>query len=143
MTWKLTAIAYRNHQRKKGRAQGAVALGLRKGILSRGPCEQCPPDAQGNRIEAHHDDYDKPLDVRWLCKSHHHEAHGRTSRYPVRRSPTTTPLDRCLSCNVKIITQERLDECKKANHRIWRQKNEQRKNDGRPELTGPNTRRGK
>jgi len=27
------------------------------------------------KAEAHHDDYSRPLDVRWLCKRHHEEAH--------------------------------------------------------------------
>ena len=29
-------------------------------------------------VEAHHDDYFKPLDVRWLCFRHHRELHGQT-----------------------------------------------------------------
>jgi hypothetical protein len=36
------------------------------------PCEVC--DAPGER---HHDDYDKPLDIRWLCRAHHGETHWR------------------------------------------------------------------
>lgn len=44
------------------------------GRLHRGSCEVCGvPGAQ-----AHHDNYHKPLDVRWLCRSHHLEHHRRT-----------------------------------------------------------------
>lgn len=40
---------------------------IRKGILTRKPCETCgKPNGQ-----AHHDDYLKPLDVKWFCPLHH------------------------------------------------------------------------
>lgn len=52
------------------RAHNAVARAIRKGTLVRGPCEECPPGRTG-RVHAHHDDYSKPLDVRWLCPRHH------------------------------------------------------------------------
>lgn len=46
-------------------------LKIREGMLIRQPCEVC-----GNeKVEAHHDDYFKPLEVRWLCKLHHQEHH--------------------------------------------------------------------
>ena len=39
--------------------------------MTRQPCEVC-----GNaKAQAHHDDYGKPLDVRWLCTTHHAEWH--------------------------------------------------------------------
>jgi hypothetical protein len=43
---------------------------MRDNHLVRKPCEVC-----GEKAEAHHDDYAKPLDVRWLCFKHHREWH--------------------------------------------------------------------
>jgi len=54
----------------KRAAQVAVGNALRNGRLTRKPCEKC-----GARAQAHHDDYSKPLDVRWLCTKHHAEWH--------------------------------------------------------------------
>lgn len=52
------------------RAHGAVQRALKSGELVRQPCEVCGnPDS-----EAHHDDYEKPLEVQWLCRLHHREA---------------------------------------------------------------------
>jgi hypothetical protein len=37
------------------------------------PCEVC-----GNqKAEAHHDDYSKLLEVRWLCDEHHKQHHRK------------------------------------------------------------------
>ncbi len=56
---------------KKQAARMMVYLEIKSGKLKRGPCEVCgKPDTQG-----HHDDYDKPLDVRWLCTKHHKQFH--------------------------------------------------------------------
>lgn len=60
----------------KRRAQHAVSNALRDGRLKRGPCEQEGSDCTG-RIEAHHDDYAKPLEVRWLCVTHHRGYHAQ------------------------------------------------------------------
>lgn len=59
----------------KTRARQLVARALRAGTLARGACEVCGATA---RVEAHHDDYARPLEVRWLCFVHHREhAHGQ------------------------------------------------------------------
>jgi hypothetical protein len=39
----------------------------RRGKLIPKPCEVCGDP----KVEKHHDDYTKPLEVRWLCKRHH------------------------------------------------------------------------
>lgn len=66
---------YKEEQRAKYRAHYTVKNALRDGRLTRQPCEVCGlPHG-----EAHHDDYSKPLEVRWLCKAHHRAAHARFS----------------------------------------------------------------
>lgn len=57
------------HQRWKARSKARRAI--RGGKLQRQPCEVCGAE----RVEAHHDDYSQPLNVRWLCPTHHREHH--------------------------------------------------------------------
>lgn len=68
------ALRSRNYDRRhpqKRKAQYAVGNAIRDGKLFKQPCEKCfNPKAQ-----AHHDDYNKPLEVRWLCVKHHNEHH--------------------------------------------------------------------
>jgi len=45
---------------------------IKRGTLVRGPCTVC---GATENIDGHHTDYTKPLDVVWLCKPHHREAH--------------------------------------------------------------------
>lgn len=51
----------------------AVYRAIKRGELKRGSCQVCGTDAH---VHAHHDDYSKPLDVRWLCREHHREHHA-------------------------------------------------------------------
>lgn len=48
----------------------AVGNAIRDGKLQKLPCFIC-----GAIAEAHHPDYGRPLDVVWLCKTHHQETH--------------------------------------------------------------------
>lgn len=60
----------RNPEKRK--AHHAVAAAIRDGRLERQPCETC---GTTENVHAHHDDYSKPLDVRWLCASDHAAEH--------------------------------------------------------------------
>lgn len=60
----------------KYRARNAVNNAVRNGKLIKQPCEVC---GRTKDIHGHHDDYSKPLEVRWLCPPHHkawHLEHG-------------------------------------------------------------------
>lgn len=52
---------------EKYQAREAVLKALRKGVLKKKPCEECGI----KKVEAHHEDYSKPLKVKWLCHKHH------------------------------------------------------------------------
>ena len=56
---------------EKRRAHNAVSNALRDGILRKSPCEVCG----AAETTAHHEDYSRPLDVRWLCTKCHAEIH--------------------------------------------------------------------
>lgn len=59
----------------KAYAREQVAYALRVGRIRRMPCEVCGRET----VHAHHDDYSKPLQVRWLCIAHHAEHHRRAA----------------------------------------------------------------
>lgn len=67
----------------KQEAHAAVAKAIADGELVREPCEECG----ATPAVAHHDDYTKRLDVRWLCQSHHVALHWR-----LRREDGTAPV---------------------------------------------------
>ncbi len=55
----------------KDRARKKLWWATKSGKIEKLPCEVC-----GTKAEAHHHEgYDKPLNVKWLCKTHHMEAH--------------------------------------------------------------------
>lgn len=56
------------------RAQTALGNAMRDGKIKRQPCEVCGAE----KVHAHHDDYSRPLEVRWLCPLHHHRHHADT-----------------------------------------------------------------
>lgn len=70
------AVYVANHRRnnpEKTAARTAVGNAIRDGRIVRQPCETCG----SQDVQAHHDDYSRPLDVRWLCFFHHRVTHGQ------------------------------------------------------------------
>ena len=63
---------YREDYPNKYRAHTAVNNAIQRGMLFKMPCEIC---GSTESIHGHHDDYLKPLNVRWLCPAHHKEWH--------------------------------------------------------------------
>ena len=57
---------------EKYQAQRAAQKAIRNGVLVRKPCEKC----SNPKVHAHHDDYSKPLEIRWLCSKCHGEIHN-------------------------------------------------------------------
>ena len=44
-------------------------------------CPVCLEFKPSRQIHAHHDDYAKPLEVRWMCAQCHTKEHGRDNKY--------------------------------------------------------------
>lgn len=66
--------AWAKRNPEKRHAQTLLQSAIRWGKMKRQPCEKC-----GKKAEAHHADYSKPYEVRWLCKQHHEEIHHGTA----------------------------------------------------------------
>lgn len=62
----------------KAKARFAVSNALRNGRLTKLPCLVCGAE----KVEGHHPDYSRPLDVVWLCQSHHKQAHAIAANRP-------------------------------------------------------------
>lgn len=63
--------AWRTKYPQKHKAEFMVGNRVRSGKIIPQPCEICG----AKKTHAHHDDYAKPLEVRWLCPIHHRAWH--------------------------------------------------------------------
>lgn len=61
----------RDWNKAKREAARQVTLALSRKVLLHQPCVVC-----GGKAEAHHEDYEKPLAVTWLCRKHHRDRHA-------------------------------------------------------------------
>lgn len=62
---------YRFYNPEKNAAHAAVARAKKKGYLAAAPCMICGRED----VHAHHDNYNRPLEISWLCPVHHFERH--------------------------------------------------------------------
>ena len=58
-------------QKLKANCRSYLNVYLKRGKVIKKPCEVC----NSVEVEAHHNDYTKPLEVIWLCREHHLEKH--------------------------------------------------------------------
>jgi ribosomal protein S27AE len=63
--------AWRAEDSRRHTAHNKVARAIKSGELVRQPCVRCGE----TKSLAHHEDYDKPLDVMWLCQPCHKQRH--------------------------------------------------------------------
>ena len=57
-------------------ARQTVKRYLKLGRISKEPCIKCGEE----KVDAHHEDYMKPLEVIWLCRKHHAEHHKNLNK---------------------------------------------------------------
>lgn len=63
--------AWRQQDKRRQAAHDAVTRAVKSGLLVRQPCARCG----SAKSLAHHEDYDKKLDVVWLCQPCHKQRH--------------------------------------------------------------------
>lgn len=111
-----------NHWHRGGsnaskRASHMVEMAIKKGVLIPKPCEACGEEAVG-----HHDDYNKPLEVRWLCKLHHYEWHAKNKAIPLKSALPAMSHE-------EIV---KLTHTPEANAKRWKTRRENKRRKGTP-----------
>jgi predicted DNA-binding protein YlxM (UPF0122 family) len=92
---------YRGGEIASSRAQDILEAAIRRGDIKRQEtCEACgdSPIYKDGRsgVQAHHADYNKPLEVEWLCQQCHHEWHqNNTARALTEDLPKMTRKEIC------------------------------------------------
>jgi hypothetical protein len=62
---------YHNKHPHRKQVNTNLNIAVKAGLVIRGVCEVC----KGKTTHGHHDDYNKQLEVRWLCPKHHSAWH--------------------------------------------------------------------
>jgi hypothetical protein len=80
------------YSEERRRASVLTGCAIASGLLVRQPCEVC--GCGRRKADAHHDDYSRPLEVRWLCRSHHRQHHVRLNREQCSPATRGSPNNR-------------------------------------------------
>lgn len=114
-----------------------VASALKTGKLIKEPCEVCGE----LKVQAHHDDYNYPLRVRWLCMKCHKQWH---KTHKVIRSQKTIRTMKCWWCKKEFTPKARAQhyccqDCAKLgimrnSKRVWKEREERIKRERRQRL---------
>ena len=67
---------WRAEDRRRSAAHSAVSRAIRSGALVQEPCKTCG----SAKSVGHHEDYDKPLEVIWMCAPCHVRHHQRLKK---------------------------------------------------------------
>lgn len=66
--------AWRSEDLRRQKCHNAVSKAIKAGILVPQHCEKCDSE----KVVAHHEDYDEPLQVNWFCQACHKQHHRDT-----------------------------------------------------------------
>ena len=79
---------WRLRNKIKNQAHNMVNSAIHSGRLTKKPCEVCGE----LKVHGHHDDYFKPLEVKWLCQKHHQEIHCAPAYKEAMKKLLKSPL---------------------------------------------------
>lgn len=72
-----TVAKWNSDHPDRRKAHAALRRAVKSSLVT--PWPACAvPECTSSRPVAHHPDYDRPLDVVWLCQAHHKQAHAIT-----------------------------------------------------------------
>lgn len=108
-------LDYRNNFQEKKKARVLVNRLVSRGFLIPTTCVRVNGSCHG-RIEGHHEDYSKPLDVDWLCSFHHRQRHNEMVLL-IRGTSV------CLDCKIEIFPPRKKYCSRVCTLRGWRKSN--------------------
>ncbi len=77
---------------------------VRRGLIIRpDECEICGTECHGAQLHAHHDDYERPYGVRWLCRRCHYDLHREDRSHQASRDVSFGRYARACRCSLAVI----------------------------------------